>query len=238
MAREKNQAAGEPDSPCPQCGGYGLIVLADGTVRKCDCGHWESLQLEHALDECGIPKRYRRKGLASFIVPRGDRQRQEIKMAAKAYAETFQPHEDRAILLRGGTGSGKTHVAVGILMEVLNRGHRGLYCNVTALLARLRDSYSANSPKRESEILQEVMDADLLVLDDLGAEAATDWVRDRLYLIINSRYESSRATIVTTNCDDAELAERIGDRSVSRLREMCEVLEFPNEDYRYNQLNP
>jgi DNA replication protein DnaC len=120
---------------------------------------------------------------------------------------------------------------------VLDRGFHGIYCNVTDLLDRLRGSYRQGADEEEAEILADMEGAELLVLDDLGAEKATDWVRDRLYLIVNRRYENSKPLIVTTNCDDVELRDRVGPRIVSRLYEMCAPVDkFPEEDYRYARL--
>lgn len=236
-ARKKSPAvAKEQEGPCEKCGGWGLVLKPDGTMDRCDCGIYEALALEQALVQARVPKRFRKKSLETFRVERGDRERAAIRDGAKGFASTFSPEEERGLLLRGGTGAGKTHIAIAILTMVLEAGHRGAYFNVPDLLARMRDSYHADSRERESEILSEMETADLLVLDDLGAEAITDWTRDRLYLIVNRRYDSSRPLVVTTNCDDAELAERIGERIVSRLREMCEVMIFPAEDYRMTRL--
>ncbi len=222
------------EQPCPKCGGHGLIVQSDGQVAKCDCGVWDREQFRLAIQRARIPRRYLNKSLKEFKAAPRDARRKVLKDGAASYAMAFSHEEDRGLLLRGTTGSGKTHLAVGILIEILNRGYNGLYCNVTDLLARLRDSYSNPSADRESQILEEMENTDLLVLDDLGAEATTDWVRDRIYLIVNRRYESAKPTIVTTNCDDAELRERIGPRTTSRLYEMCQPLgEFPQEDFRF-----
>lgn len=236
MAARKTEKTGTTD-PCPKCGGYGLIVGEDGGVRRCDCGLWEDKQLGFALERARIPNRFLGKTMESFKVPKGDGERREIKKIAGSYAQAFTPDEQHGLLLRGGTGTGKTHVATAILHEILRNGFSGLYCNVTDLMARLRASYDRHSSDNEEAILEELVETDLLVLDDLGAEIPTAWVRDRLYLVINRRYEAARATIVTTNCDDGELRERIGDkmgeRVVSRLHEMCEIVVFPEGDYRF-----
>ncbi len=226
----------ERDEGCPECGGLGVIVARDGSTTKCPCGAWDRARAMRARERARIPERYRKKSLAGFKAARGDQTRARLRDAAKSYAVGFD-REDKGLILRGGTGCGKTHLAVGILSEVLARGFTGQYCNVTDLLTRLRESYSADSAEREGLILEEAGSVDLLVFDDLGAEMPTDWVRDRIYLILNRRYESAKPVIVTTNCDDAELRERIGARIASRLYEMCDRFEaFPGEDYRFAYL--
>ena len=79
---------------------------------------------------------------------------------------------------------------------------------------------------------------DLLVLDDLGAEKPSDWMRDRLYTLVNRRYESNLPIIVTTNKDITSLEEHVGKRIVSRLCEMCQIVEkeFPGDDYQMKDL--
>ena len=204
------------DDECPQCGGLGIIVAKDGSTTKCPCGAWDEANVSRALAKARLPERYRKKTLDGFKVARGDKARAVLRDAAKSYAIAFGRNE-KGLILRGVTGCGKTHLAVGILHEVLQRGYTGQYCNVTDLLTRLRESYSDESAEREGLILEEAGSVDLLVFDDLGAEMPTDWVRDRIYLILNRRYESARPVIVTTNCDDAELRERVGVRIASRL---------------------
>ena len=111
----------------------------------------------------------------------------------------------------------------------------GHYSNFNDLLSRIRDSYRPGAPgESEGELLSRIDEVDLLVLDDVGAEATTEWVQDRLYLIINRRYESAKATIITTNCDEGELSAKVGPRTASRLYEMCNQAfpQFPDQDYR------
>ena len=85
------------------------------------------------------------------------------------------------------------------------------------------------------EILQALYNVDCLVLDDLGAEKATEWVAERLYLVINQRYLSNRMTVLTSNCNPEEIEERLGEqgkRITSRVLEMCKIIQLKGEDYR------
>lgn len=219
--------------PCPHCADSGLIFNAEGLLVPCDCGKWEQLQRAARYVAAQIPPRFRNKHLDTYEARRGETAQLEVKSSAKSYAMGFHAREHKGLLLRGSTGVGKTHIAVGILMEVLDRNVSGLYCNVTDLLSRLRDTYNQGRTDTEADILEELDRVDLLVLDDLGAEKATEWVLDRLYLVVNRRYENARPIIVTTNCDDAGLRERVGPRIVSRLYEMCMLIDqFPEKDHR------
>ena len=241
MARTASSShAGAPKiapPPCPKCSDTGLIFNAAGMLAPCDCGKWEEMQCAARYHAAQIPPRFRNKRLDSYEARRGETGQQEVKSSAKSYAQGFNTREHKGLLLRGSTGVGKTHIAVGILMEVLDHGMSGLYCNVTDLLSRLRDTYQQGSSDKEGEILEDLDRVDLLVLDDLGAEKSTEWVLDRLYLVVNRRYENARPLIVTTNCDDAALRERVGARIVSRLYEMCMLIDqFPEQDHRMSRM--
>ncbi|MCB2156281.1 ATP-binding protein [bacterium] len=238
MPKKANPSAATQNAECPKCGGYGIIIGDDGSTERCDCGILGTQTFRLRYEQAQIPQRFARKTLKAFQVPRGDKHRREILNAASSYAQAFTRGEDRGLLLRGSTGAGKTHVAVGILIEVMRRGFSGLYWNVSDLLRSIRGSFSQSAEFSESELLEQVEGVDLLVLDDLGAEHIDPKVLDRLYLIINRRYEIGRATIITTNLDEFELKERFGARIYSRLQEMCETAfpEFPGEDYRFKMM--
>lgn len=222
------------DETCPKCSGYGWVIGEDGAARRCDCGIATRSRSGRLVDAANIPTRFQAKDFTNFRAERGDRERAAILDFAKRYAAGFSEGEDVGLILRGIPGCGKTHIAVAILRAVMERGFSGNYANFTDLLSRLRDSYNNGSREVEGELLGQIDEVDLLVLDDVGAESTSDWVRDRLYLIINRRYENARATIVTTNCDEAELEARIGPRTASRLYEMCsgDFPPFPRQDYR------
>lgn len=201
----------------------------------CDCGALDQIEANTRVDQARIPKRFENRTFQSFRT--NDPMREALKQASMSYSKSFSEREDRGLILRGVTGAGKTHLAIAILRAVIDRGFSGLYYNVNDLLSELRSSYSANTDLTEGNLLEDVNKADLLVFDDLGAESPTDWVCDRLYLIINRRYEVARPTIITTNCSDGELRDRLGNRIASRLYEMCMPIgDFPREDYRFSNL--
>lgn len=229
---EQDKTAPPDEDVCPKCFGSGVLI-EDGVCIPCDCGAWAVEGFRQRHSRARIPKRFGRKTLKAFRAPKNDTVRTTILHEARAYVSMFAENPERGLLLVGGTGSGKTHVAVGILIEVLRQGFTGVYYNVTDLLSDLRSTFDSRNDLQEATILDEVASVDLLVLDDLGAEKASDWVRDRLYLIVNTRYEAEKATIITTNCDDLDLKERVGPRIVSRTYEMCTRFHpFPHEDYR------
>ncbi len=238
MNSSQEDSANLDGQECPLCSGYGYMIN-EGEAVPCTCGLLASKEIQENARSAGLPRRFAKKSLATYKAAKNDRTRQHILKAAQSYSTAFSKGEEQGLLLRGKPGSGKTHVAVGILKEVIRRGYSAHYANFNDLLSRIRDSYREGSSQTEGELLSLVDYVDLLVLDDVGAEVTTDWVRDRLYLIINRRYENAKATIITTNCNEEELEERIGMRTASRLYEMCssDFPPFPEQDYRKAHLS-
>jgi len=118
-------------------------------------------------------------------------------------------------------------------------GARGLFCDTRDLLHVIRSTYDPSIRTTEQDVLRPVVGADLLVLDDLGAEKTSEWVEETMNLIVNTRYNERRPTIFTSNHEDVpddtdmnSLYVRVGFRMHSRLREMCEFLEYDGPDYR------
>ncbi|HKE57673.1 MAG TPA: ATP-binding protein, partial [Pyrinomonadaceae bacterium] len=139
--------------------------------------------------------------------------------------------EGRGLLFMGSVGVGKTHLAVAILRGLIETyGVQGLFYQSGALLKEIQDSYNPISQTSELKVLAPVFEADVLVLDELGASKPTDWVRDTLMQIINTRYNDKKLTFFTTNYLDERrsdtdtretLEERISVPLRSRLYEMC-----------------
>ncbi|MEQ8819838.1 MAG: ATP-binding protein [Sumerlaeia bacterium] len=242
MARTSAQkkSTGKPEL-CPECGGTGVLYVPGSLdAKRCVCGAFEEDLLRRRLALARIPARFAEKSFETFEVARGDSARRQIRNTAMSFATTFDPtspETDKGLRLHGSVGSGKTHIAVAILREVIRRGYSGIYYNFSDLLDDLRGSFNEKNSNEGWRILEDVEQADLLVLDDIGAESTTDWVRDRLYLIVNRRYENGKALIITTNLDFKDLDARVGPRTMSRFMEMCdEFVPFPKDDWRRRQM--
>jgi DNA replication protein DnaC len=167
----------------------------------------------------------------------------------------------KGLLLVGPVGVGKTHVAVGILRALVEeRGVKGLFYDYRELLKEVQNSYNPNVAATEMEVLRPVFQAEVLVLDELGASKPTEWVWDTVAHVLNSRYNDRQTTIITTNYpnskplaeitgrylgktgaaqEDADrviggetLGDRIGVRMRSRLQEMCVVVDMYGKDFR------
>lgn len=226
---------------CSICNGTGWKSFQDGGVERvtrCEC--WRDGLNKRLVTEARIPRRYQHCTLKDFVSY--DNETLEDALArSRKMADDF-PVIDRGLFFLGDPGVGKTHLAVAILRQVmLTRGARGIFYDTRDLLKLIRGTYSQASGTTELGVLRPVMEADLLVLDDLGAEKTSEWVEETLNLIVNTRYSERRATVFTSNYPDLPpestsetitLHDRIGFRMRSRLHEMCDFLDLEGADYR------
>lgn len=232
-----NTNSSTPDI-CPNCNGSGWEPTESGAkVRRCRC--MESARTERLLAEARIPKRYEHCDLDSY------KPNDETQKNAKVYVRHFldkYPQIDVGLLFLGNCGVGKTHLAVALLKRVIvEKGDAGLFYDFRDLLREIQGSWNSVSQTSELEVLRPVLEARVLVLDELGANKPTEWVRDTIAHIINCRYNDEKLTIFTSNYLDAPskqgeetLSDRIGIRLRSRLYEMCREVEIRGEDFRKN----
>jgi DNA replication protein DnaC len=139
----------------------------------------------------------------------------------------------RGLWIFGGVGTGKTTLAMLVSRHALDAGRSVAIYSMPRLLAELRETYDDDAEQSYTEMLDRLASVDLLHIDDFGAEQATPWVQEQFYALINARYEDERAVLVTTNIEQRDdLVEQIGERTVSRLQEMCELIPLFGDDAR------
>jgi DNA replication protein DnaC len=242
---------------CALCEGSGVVVVdrPDGSRAARDCACKLERRVARMIAQTNIPRRYEHCSLDSFDTdfPAASKSLKVAHRSARKFVESY-PLETRGtgLLLTGSIGTGKTHLAVGILQAlVAERGATGLFYDYRELLKQVQNSYNRQVQATELEILRPVFEAEVLVLDELGASKPTDWVWDTVAHILNTRYNDRRTTIITTNYANAgplgsglevsgaraamreeTLGDRIGERMRSRLQEMCVVVEMNGADFR------
>jgi len=225
---------GDEPEVCPKCYGSGMEVVPGKGARKCECRKQNSHT--NQLDKTRIPKRYENCHFHSYRILNPTQER-AFKYASKLTME--YPAIERGLLFMGTVGVGKTHLAVSILKGLTERGFSCLFYEFGALLKEIQDSYNQSTQTSELKVLTPILDAEVLVLDEIGASKPTEWVRDTMAHIINTRYNDKKLTIFTTNYLDERrngseetLEDRIGVRLRSRLFEMCRTVPIAGDDFR------
>ena len=243
---------------CSICDGVGLVRVVNGTgvwvSRACECQEQE--REDRRIASARVPQRYRDCTLDAFEIYHGaDRSLSEALLTARRFVEEYPAGTaGKGLLFTGSIGVGKTHLAVGVLQRLVReRGVKGLFCDYRELLKNIQNSYNAQVHTTELELLKPVFAAEVLVLDDLGAQKPNEWVWDTVALILNTRYNDRQTTVITTNYADLPaaageltetqkaareqtLGDRIGDRMHSRLAEMCIRVKMTGKDCRQTNI--
>lgn len=197
-------------------------------------------KIERLLGRSGIKKRFRQRTFAHFKADTPERRR--WLRIAREYADHFAEKlaTGDGLYIEGTNGTGKTHLAAAIALQLIDAGVP-VVCKTSAdLLSDVKKAFD-DSSITEAAVLKAYKDADLLIIDDLGKEQVTDWSISTLYNILNDRYEDMKPTIITTNFGADDLIEAETPKGfdsskaraiVSRLREVSTVLTMVGDDYR------
>ena len=205
--------------------------------KKNDTREWELMRRNARVgalrEKSGLSKRMKGYTLNSFkpyVSPAAARATEKVQDYLKDWEENRST--GHGLYFVGDVGTGKTHLAVAVMNELIARKRvPALFVTVPELLDNMRGTY--NNPGRDiDEWMDSVKNAELLLLDDLGAERANDWVRERIFVIVNHRYREELPTIFTSNTGPKDLAAQLGERTASRIISMCDWISLEGEDYR------
>ena len=148
------------------------------------------------------------------------------------YAADFSPERASNLFMAGGTGLGKTHLSLAIANVLLQKGYSVIYDSLSSILHILEQEQFGRSRQSEEDTLPALLECDLLILDDFGAEFDTNFSRSMIYTILNSRMNARKPMIVNTNLTSNEVSEKYGDRILSRLLFGARILPFYGKDIR------
>lgn len=181
-----------------------------------------------------MPARFRDRRLDNFLPDAGN---QEAYKVVTRFQATIDQRlaEGAGVWITGKAGNGKTHLAAALYHAAREAGNTAVFVTVADLFAKLKSTYGEGAKISEWDLMGPLQQARLLVLDDLGKEKPSEWARERLFIVVNQRYENRRSTVVTTNLSPEVLSERLGEATIDRLTGMCRYLEITSDSRRWTE---
>ncbi len=197
-------------------------------------------RVERQLAQSGMKPRFLSRTFANFQCDTAGRTK--AYRAAKEYADNFAAHRANGdgLYIEGTFGTGKTHLAAAIAIQLMEQGHSVIFRTADDLLREIKATFD-ESGREEQKVMERLKKCDLLVIDDIGKEQATDWSTAQLYAIINDRYESQKPLVITTNFNENDLIavespKGVGEHRIrailSRLHEICGLMTMNWQDWR------
>lgn len=230
LARARSFREPGPNGECPECGGFGRYPVSGRICEFCVVGQGLRAAEEAERRQQDAERRWRMVDVPRrFQTYRLDTSPADAAVvdAVRRWCATDPVTAGRNLLIFGGVGTGKTGLAVGALWELHALNEKPLrFVAVSRLLDALKPGGG------DEGLMASCQAAAALALDDLGTTRGTDWERERIFALLNRRYEEQRPTVVTSNVDPADLAESIGERCMSRLLECCELVSLDGSDHR------
>jgi DNA replication protein DnaC len=239
--------------PCPVCDDMGMIPAQtkyNPTDRARECACRANARTQKLLKRAMIPARYAEASLENYETgfPGAHLTQQKALLYVQRYVEDYPvTSKGLGLLLHGSLGTGKTHLAIGIMRELIVRyGVECYFFDQQEFFKQIQLTYNPDSSTTEREVLKPALEGEVLVLDDVGMMKLSDWTSATTSLVLTRRYNAKLTTIVTTNYPvraalpsnvaainhEPTLGDRITDRVLSRLQETCIPIEITGPDFR------
>ncbi|MDA1598630.1 ATP-binding protein [Bacillus cereus group sp. TH217LC] len=186
-------------------------------------------EIEKLFSISNLGERFSKSTFESFLDRNGSETAYKIAMK---YVKTFKEWNGESLMIWGDPGNGKTHLAAAIVNELSKKGYIVVFQSVPELLQRIRSTFNSENKENETQIMRALLECDLLILDDIGAEKTTEWVEEKLFNIIDGRYRKELPTLYTSNLQPKELQNQVGKRSYDRMVETSLTVENKAESYR------
>lgn len=218
-------------SKCPSCNAQAEIearAKEDAAARAYKVAAWQK-----QIGESGIPERFQNRTLNTFKAE-NDGQRYALSFA-RSFADSLEagPKTGRGAIFLGLPGTGKTHLAVGVGMQLMKKGHPVLFSTVMRAIRRIKDTWSRGSDESESQAVAALVFPDLLILDEVGVQFGTETEKNLLFDVLNERYERRKSTLLLSNLPLDQVRAYLGERVFDRMREDGgEVVTFAWESQR------
>ncbi|MEE1186616.1 MAG: ATP-binding protein [Acutalibacteraceae bacterium] len=222
----------EPVYTCKKCNDTGFV---DGLL--CECAIAEARNIEFKTLGKTMPlkestfEKFSLKYYKDIKTDQGNplKVMTSIYNKCKTYADDFSPVHSGNLLFLGTTGLGKTHLSLAIAGTVINKGFGVVYASAQNIMSQIEKEHFGRA---YSDYTNHICNCDLLIIDDLGAEFSTQFNLSAVYNIINTRMQSCKPTIISTNLEANDLQERYGQRIMSRIIGNFDTFRFIGNDIR------
>lgn len=207
---------------CPSCNWAALNAApTDSLAHKAEKLRRSAERLNTLLVGSGITPRFRSSTLDTFVTG-GDREKVKALETCRAYVDRFEENflAGRSLILAGGVGTGKTHLASGMAQAVIRQhGVKALVVPVAEIVRVAKGTMAKGATYNERDVINELAEADLLVIDEVGAQRGSDYELGLVHEVIDRRYQLVLPTVVVSNLRVEDLKDYIGERAIDRLRQ-------------------
>lgn len=186
-------------------------------------------EIEKLFSISNLGERFSKSTFEAFLNRNGS---ETVHKIAMEYVKTFKEWNGESLMIWGEPGNGKTHLAAAIVNVLSEKGYIVVFQSVPELLQRIRSTFNSENKENETQIMRALLECDLLILDDIGAEKTTEWVEEKLFNIIDGRYRKELPTLYTSNLEPKELKNQVGKRSYDRMVETSLTVKNEAASYR------